>query len=144
MELGLSRSMCSILFVFLFVGLSSSAFIAVIECVAVFDNYADDVFGSHAGRNLGQAKNDCPVDFKSLDFTILTSQCKGPKFAPASCCKAFKEYACPYADAINDPTTDCAAVLFNYIRQMGHYPPGVFRAQCREGKNVKLSPGFFT
>ncbi|XP_044468018.1 GPI-anchored protein LLG1-like [Mangifera indica] len=128
MELGLSRSMCSILFVFLFVGLSSSAFIA------------DDVFGSHGGRNLGQAKKDCPVDFKSLDFTILTSQCKGPKFAPASCCKAFKEYACPYADAINDPTTDCAAVLFNYIWRVGHYPPGVFRAQCHKGDKVISCP----
>ncbi|XP_044478088.1 GPI-anchored protein LLG1-like [Mangifera indica] len=62
--------------------------------------------------------------FKSLDFTILTSQCKGPNFAAASCCKAFKEYACHYADAINDSTTDCATVLFNYIREMGYYHPG--------------------
>ncbi|XP_044478082.1 GPI-anchored protein LLG1-like [Mangifera indica] len=108
MELGLSGSTCSILFVFLFVGLSSSAF------------SAGDVFGG----NLGQAKNDCTVDLKSLDFTILTSQCKGPNFAAASCCKAFKEYACHCADAINDSTTDCATVLFNYIRQMGHYHPG--------------------
>ncbi|XP_044472747.1 GPI-anchored protein LLG1-like [Mangifera indica] len=122
--MGLSKSFSSILFVFLFVGLSSSAFLS------------DDVFGSHAatGRNLLQAKKACPVNFEFQNYTIITSQCKGPDYPANSCCNAFKEFACPFADEINDLTTDCASTMFSYINLHGKYPPGLFAAECREDK----------
>lgn len=120
----------SILFLFILVGLSSSAYIS------------DDVFESHAatGRNLLQAKKACPVNFEFLNYTVITSQCKGPKFPPDACCKALKEFACPYADEINDLTTDCASTMFSYINLYGKYPPGLFASECREGKEGLACP----
>lgn len=76
----------------------------------------------------------CPVNFEFLNYTIITSKCKGPQFPPDKCCSAFKEFACPYADQINDLTTDCATTMFSYINLYGKYPPGLFASECREGK----------
>jgi hypothetical protein len=53
---------------------------------------------------------------------------------PMPCCNALKEFACPYADAINDVTTNCADTMFSYINIYGGYPPGLFANMCREGK----------
>ncbi|GLT54105.1 hypothetical protein SLA2020_273330 [Shorea laevis] len=75
----------------------------------------------------------CSVEFEFKNYTIITSRCKGPKFPPVACCNSFKDFACPYADAINDMTTDCAITMFNYINLHGHYPPGLFANMCREG-----------
>ncbi|KAK0601454.1 hypothetical protein LWI29_024412 [Acer saccharum] len=121
----LKHRFSSILFFFLLVGLSSSTFIS------------DDIFESHAGtgRNLLQAKKACPVNFEFLNYTIITSKCKGPKFPPVQCCNAFKDFACPYADEINDLTTDCASTMFSYINLYGKYPPGLFASECRGDKN---------
>lgn len=82
----------------------------------------------------------CPVNFEFLNYTIITSQCKGPQFAANSCCSAFKEFACPYAEEINDLTTDCASTMFSYINLYGRYPPGLFAAECREGKEGLACP----
>ncbi|XP_039002526.1 GPI-anchored protein LLG1-like [Hibiscus syriacus] len=97
---------------------------------------SDGVFSSFTstGRNLLQAKKACPVNFEFLNYTIITSRCKGPKFAPQSCCSAFKDFACPYAEQINYLTTDCASTMFSYINLYGKYPPGLFASECREGK----------
>ncbi|KAK8483667.1 hypothetical protein V6N13_141296 [Hibiscus sabdariffa] len=97
---------------------------------------SDGVFSSFTstGRNLLQAKKACPVNFEFLNYTIITSRCKGPKFPPDSCCSAFKDFACPYAEQINDLTTDCASTMFSYINLYGRYPPGLFASECREGK----------
>ncbi|XP_039030113.1 GPI-anchored protein LLG1-like [Hibiscus syriacus] len=76
----------------------------------------------------------CPVNFEFLNYTIITSRCKGPKFPPGSCCSAFKDFACPCAEQINDLTTDCASTMFSYINLYGKYPPGLFASECREGK----------
>jgi hypothetical protein len=75
----------------------------------------------------------CSADFQFKNYTILTSQCKGPKFLPAGCCNGFKDFACPYADDINDMTNDCAITMFNYINLYGRYPPGLFANICTEG-----------
>ncbi|KAK0602176.1 hypothetical protein LWI29_031085 [Acer saccharum] len=77
----------------------------------------------------------CPVNFEFLNYTIITSKCKGPKFPAEQCCNALKDFACPYADEINDLTTDCALTMFSYINLYGKYPPGLFASECREGKN---------
>ncbi|XP_048235162.1 GPI-anchored protein LLG1-like isoform X2 [Ricinus communis] len=76
----------------------------------------------------------CPVNFEFQNYTVITSQCKGPKYAPETCCAAFKEFACPFADVLNDLTNDCASTMFSYINLYGKYPPGLFASECREGK----------
>ena len=76
----------------------------------------------------------CSVNFEFLNYTIITSKCKGPQYPPKECCGAFKEFACPYADVINDLTNECASTMFSYINLYGKYPPGLFASECREGK----------
>lgn len=77
----------------------------------------------------------CTVDFEHQNYTILTSQCKGPQYPPKLCCEAFKQFACPFSEDINDLTTDCSAVMFSYINIYGKYPPGLFANECKEGKD---------
>jgi hypothetical protein len=76
----------------------------------------------------------CPVNFEFLNYTVITSKCKGPQYPAVACCAAFTEFACPYADDINDLTNDCASTMFSYINLYGKYPPGLFASECREGK----------
>uniref|UniRef100_A0A803QA55 CRAL-TRIO domain-containing protein n=1 Tax=Cannabis sativa TaxID=3483 RepID=A0A803QA55_CANSA len=97
---------------------------------------ADSIFDFHAssGRNLLQAKQGCPVNFEFMNYTIITSQCKGPHYPAKQCCESFKEFACPYADMINELKNDCASTMFSYINLYGRYPPGLFSSECREGK----------
>ncbi|KAK9152285.1 hypothetical protein Syun_010594 [Stephania yunnanensis] len=101
---------------------------------------AGDVFEAHGpvalpvGRALLQTKKACPVNFEYLNYTIITSQCKGPKYPPNLCCGALKEFACPYAAQLNDVSNDCASTMFSYINLYGKYPPGLFASECREGK----------
>ncbi|WVZ03823.1 hypothetical protein V8G54_024629 [Vigna mungo] len=66
----------------------------------------------------------CKVDFENQNYTVLTSQCKGPQYPP-------KQFACPFADDINDLSTNCADVMFSYINIYGKYPPGLFANQCK-------------
>ena len=95
-----------------------------------------DEFKSHpaTSRALLAAKKPCKIDFASKDYTIITSRCKGPKYQAKACCSAFKDFACPYVDAISDETTLCAADMFCYIDIYGRYPPGIFANICKEGK----------
>ncbi|XP_059443185.1 GPI-anchored protein LLG1 [Corylus avellana] len=97
---------------------------------------SDSIFGSHAssGRNLLQARKACTVNFEFLNYTIITSKCKGPQYLAVPCCAAFLEFACPYADVLNDLTNDCASTMFSYINLYGRYPAGLFASECRGGK----------
>ncbi|OAY68873.1 GPI-anchored protein LORELEI [Ananas comosus] len=101
-----------------------------------------DVFQSHGstGRSLLQAKKSCPVNFEFLNYTIITSKCKGPQYPASLCCSAFKEFACPYSNELNDGTNDCASTMFSYINLYGKYPPGLFASECREGKEGLSCP----
>ncbi|KAI4307541.1 hypothetical protein L6164_030717 [Bauhinia variegata] len=103
---------------------------------------SDTVFGSrqHVGRNLLRAKKACPVNFEFLNYTIITGKCKGPQYPPKICCSAFKEFACPYADVLNDLSNDCASTMFSYINLYGKYPPGLFASVCREEKQGLKCP----
>lgn len=74
------------------------------------------------------------MNFENQNYTIVTSKCKGPNYPPKICCDAFKEFACPFAEAISDLKTDCSSTMFSYINIYGKYPPGLFSSQCREGK----------
>ncbi|KAJ1699823.1 hypothetical protein LUZ63_008335 [Rhynchospora breviuscula] len=103
--------------------------------LAVPSFISDDVFKMPgSGRSLLQAKTSCSVNFEFLNYTIITSKCKGPQYPATLCCAAFKEFACPYADQLNDGTNDCASTMFSYINLYGKYPPGLFASECREGK----------
>ncbi|CAN8252976.1 unnamed protein product [Cochlearia groenlandica] len=104
---------------------------------------SDGVLESHSlviGRNLLQTKKACPVNFEVMNYTVITSQCKGPKYPPKECCAAFKVFACPYAHEISDLSTDCATIMFNYINIHGKYPPGIFASYCKEGKEGLKCP----
>nr|XP_023912458.1 GPI-anchored protein LLG1-like [Quercus suber] len=98
---------------------------------------SDEIFESRdesTGRVLLQAKKACTENFENKNYSILTDRCKGPQYPPVVCCNALKDFACPFADAINDLTTDCASTMFSYINLYGKYPPGLFANLCREGK----------
>ena len=97
---------------------------------------SDSIFESRAStaRTLLQTTKGCPVNFEFLNYTIITSQCKGPQYPPDRCCGSFKEFACPYADVLNDLTNDCASTMFSYINLYGKYPPGLFANECRDSK----------
>ncbi|KAL3509383.1 hypothetical protein ACH5RR_028784 [Cinchona calisaya] len=85
------------------------------------------------GRTLLQAKASCSINFETQNYTIITSQCKGPNYAPKLCCDAFKEFACPFAEQVNDLKNDCATTMFSYINLYGKYPPGLFANICKDG-----------
>ncbi|KAJ6798221.1 GPI-anchored protein LLG1-like [Iris pallida] len=111
---------------------------ALLVGVAASATFISDGVFQHQGsigRSLLQTKKSCPVNFEFANYTIITSKCKGPKYPADMCCSALKEFACPYADDINDGTNDCASTMFSYINLYGKYPPGLFSSECREGKN---------
>lgn len=76
----------------------------------------------------------CPVNFEFMNYTIITSRCKGPRYPADLCCGAFKDFACPYADDLNDLTNECSSTMFSYINLYGKYPPGLFASLCRDDK----------
>ncbi|ESW04657.1 hypothetical protein PHAVU_011G114300 [Phaseolus vulgaris] len=123
--MGSNTFFSSILYCFLLATLASAAPLI-----------SDDIFesGASTGRALLQAKKACAVDFENQNYTVLTSQCKGPQYPPKVCCEAFKQFACPFADEINDLTTNCAEVMFSYINIYGKYPPGLFANECKGGE----------
>ncbi|XP_009794220.1 GPI-anchored protein LLG1-like [Nicotiana sylvestris] len=86
------------------------------------------------GRALLQQQGNCPVDFEKENYTIVTSQCKGPHYNETLCCNAFKQLACNHMDEINDVQNGCATIMFNYINLYGKYPPGLFANMCKEDK----------
>ncbi|KAJ6753279.1 GPI-ANCHORED PROTEIN LLG1-RELATED-RELATED [Salix purpurea] len=127
--MGLNRYFTFVFFVGVLTGLfASPSFASTFISDGVFESYAS------LGRNLLQTKKACPVNFEFLNYTIITSQCKGPLYLPGRCCGAFKDFACPYADVLNDLTNDCASIMFSYINLYGKYPPGLFANECKEGK----------
>ncbi|OVA01382.1 hypothetical protein BVC80_437g3 [Macleaya cordata] len=115
---------------FILMGFSTSSFIP------------DDIFESHGStaRTLLQAKKTCPVNFESQNYTIITSQCKGPQYSPKLCCTAFTEFACPFLDDLKDLSNDCATTMFSYINLYGKYPPGLFANECKGDKEGLICP----
>ncbi|KAL5723891.1 hypothetical protein ACHQM5_007229 [Ranunculus cassubicifolius] len=89
---------------------------------------------SHKNNQRRKQNNSCSVNFEFLNYTVITSKCKGPQYPPKLCCDAFKQFACPYADEINDMKSECASTMFSYINLYGKYPPGLFASECREDK----------
>eukprot|EP00250_Pteridium_aquilinum_P007137 c16920_g1_i1 orf=318-857(+) len=81
-------------------------------------------------RHLLQVLTPCSINFQVQNYTIITSECKGPSYAQNACCTAFVKFACPFASEINDNTTDCANNMFTYISIYGRYPAGLFANEC--------------
>ncbi|KAF3539434.1 hypothetical protein F2Q69_00019501 [Brassica cretica] len=77
---------------------------------------------------------ECSLNLEFMNYTVITSQCKGPKFPVKECCSSFLEFACPYAEQLNDLSTDCASTMFSYINIYGKYPAGLFSSQCKGDK----------
>ncbi|GLT83773.1 hypothetical protein SLE2022_020440 [Rubroshorea leprosula] len=123
---------CFLAVIFLFMGLSVSS--SSSSASSISDAVLKSYISSAKSRTLLQAPKECPVNFEVLNYTIITSKCKGPTYPASSCCAALKEFACPYTDQINDLSNNCATTMFSYISQNGHYPPGLFSSVCKEGK----------
>ncbi|KAD5960336.1 hypothetical protein E3N88_11808 [Mikania micrantha] len=85
-------------------------------------------------RTLLQQKQSCPVNFENENYTIITSQCKGPVYKRDLCCDSFLEIACRHWEHVNDEKTNCASTLFSYINLYGKYPPGLFASMCKGTK----------
>ncbi|KAG7022917.1 GPI-anchored protein LLG1, partial [Cucurbita argyrosperma subsp. argyrosperma] len=98
--------------------------------------FADEALkaGKPTGRSLLQAQKECTVDMEAQNYTILTSQCKGPKYPPKVCCHALLEFCCSFVEELNDRTNNCATTMFSYINLYGQYPPGLFANQCKGGE----------
>ncbi|XP_022976292.1 GPI-anchored protein LLG1-like [Cucurbita maxima] len=124
-----NRSFCNFSMLLLF-------FISLLFSTSSSTSISGDVFESKVliGRSLLQARKACPVNFEFLNYTIITSKCKGPRYPPKQCCPALTEFACPYAKDLNDLTNDCASTMFSYINLYGKYPPGLFSSECKGGK----------
>lgn len=69
-----------------------------------------------------------------MNYTVITSQCKGPNYTPERCCTPLKQLLCPIKDQVNDLKSNCADVFFSYVNLYGKYPPGLFAALCKEGE----------
>ncbi|XP_058113064.1 GPI-anchored protein LLG1-like [Magnolia sinica] len=107
--------------------------------LAYSTTFMSDVLFDSVGstrRSLLQVKTPCPIDFEHMNYTVITSQCKAPDYVPELCCKAFKTFACPYADELSDVRNECATNMFSYINLHGNNNlSGVFSSYCREGKD---------
>ncbi|GER42415.1 forms aploid and binucleate cells 3 [Striga asiatica] len=122
--MGSSRALLHLIFFFLVLCSTSSSYIS------------NEVLEPHGsiGRSILQQKSTCPVDFENMNYTVITSQCKGPNYTPERCCNPLKELVCPIKDQFNDLKTNCADTFFSYINLYGKYPPGLFAALCKEGE----------
>ncbi|KAL3632287.1 hypothetical protein CASFOL_025271 [Castilleja foliolosa] len=105
-------------------------------CFASANYISYEVLEPHrlVGRALLQQKSTCTVDFENMNYTVITSQCKGPNYTPERCCEPLKQLVCPIKDEFNDLKTNCADTFFSYVNLYGKYPPGLFAALCKEGE----------
>ena len=92
------------------------------------------------GRSLLQTRTNCAINFEFMNYTIITSKCKGPRYPVKECCESLTEFACPYTESINDATNDCASIMFSYINLYGKYPPGLFANECKGDKKGLVCP----
>ncbi|CAI0461006.1 unnamed protein product [Linum tenue] len=104
---------CVAYLIFPHFGFAYSSFISN----GVFDG--DQFTRGGPNRDLLQLKKACNVSFQDMDYTILTTQCKGPLYPKDQCCNALKLFACPYTNEINDASTNCAQTMFSYINLQG-------------------------
>ncbi|ESQ45781.1 hypothetical protein EUTSA_v10011146mg [Eutrema salsugineum] len=78
---------------------------------------------SVTGRSLLHAKKKCEVNFEYMNYMAMTKRCKSLAFPAKECCSAFKEFACPYANQINDMNNDCAKTMCKEMKDGLFCPP---------------------
>ncbi|XP_008796546.1 GPI-anchored protein LLG1-like [Phoenix dactylifera] len=124
------------------VSLRAVLFMLLVGLATASTFISDAVFQYHGstGRSLLQTKSNCPVNFEFQNYTVVTSKCKGPHYAVNLCCAAFKEFACPFAEQLNDVSNNCASDLFSYLNVHGKYPPGLFASECHDTKEGLTCP----
>ena len=86
---------------------------------------------------------ECPIDFASMNYTSITSVCNGTDPNTTLCCTSFVDFACPYADYLNNDATNCATNLFSYLNMAGNYPAALFSSLCQgnaEGLPCPVAP----
>ncbi|KAL0320338.1 UNVERIFIED_CONTAM: GPI-anchored protein LLG1 [Sesamum radiatum] len=66
----------------------------------------------------------CTVDFEHMNYTVITSQCKGPNYAVERCCPPLKQLLCPVHEQFNDARTNCPETFFSYVNLYGKYRRG--------------------
>ncbi|CAH9064039.1 unnamed protein product [Cuscuta epithymum] len=105
--------------------------------IAAFSTTAlsDGISGSQyvTGRSLLQIPKECPISFEFKNYTIISSQCKGPNYPAKQCCDAFVEFACPFVQYLNN-FTECSKSMFDYLNLKAHYPTGLFSSLCKGDK----------
>ncbi|QHN77793.1 uncharacterized protein LOC107619229 isoform X2 [Arachis ipaensis] len=74
-----------------------------------------------SSKKTKKKREGCFVNFEFANHTIITSKCKGPNYPPKECYGAFKEFACPYADVLNDLQND----IYLRIQERTGLIPGV-------------------
>lgn len=85
-------------------------------------------------RHLLQTVQQCPVDFASQNYTIVTSVCNATDINKTACCEAFVIFACPFAQYINDQSNNCDTTMFSYLSAAGNYPTQLFET-CQGDEN---------
>ncbi|KAL8237573.1 hypothetical protein R6Q59_018654 [Mikania micrantha] len=121
-------------------------FLLLLYCISTSSSspfsISDGIFTSEAsiGRNLLQNTKTCNLNFEMMNYTIITSRCKGPQYNATSCCDAFKVFACPNAVYLNDSSNDCTSKMFDYIYFYGNYTRGLFATLCRDDKVGLICP----
>nr|XP_043612420.1 GPI-anchored protein LLG1-like [Erigeron canadensis] len=123
----------SFLFLFCFF-ISSTCFSSpLLISDGVFFSSSADSFYSSFGRALLEKKKACPEDFKNMNYTVITSQCKEP-YDNKTCCDAFKHFTCPYVSELNDDEYDCADTLYKYLRR--NFTQGFFAKACNSSRTA--------
>ncbi|CAM6095507.1 unnamed protein product [Calypogeia fissa] len=101
----------------------------------------EDIAAGRAGsRGLLQSGTvgDCPYDFSTMDYSTVTSVCKGPSYDASVCCAPFTKLACNYKPQINDFNSLCPIYFMSYLNVAGSYPDGVFvgDGRCNSGNSL--------
>uniref|UniRef100_K3YDH5 GPI-anchored protein LLG1-like domain-containing protein n=1 Tax=Setaria italica TaxID=4555 RepID=K3YDH5_SETIT len=80
-------------------------------------------------RKLTSGAADSPVRFEhARGIGSVIRSCRG------RCCGAFKAFACPYSDLLNDNAENgCASDMFFEINVRGRLHPSLFSQLCVEG-----------
>ncbi|KAL0340548.1 UNVERIFIED_CONTAM: GPI-anchored protein LLG1, partial [Sesamum radiatum] len=89
---------------------------------------------SVVGRSLRQQPQKTCKAVENLNYSLLTSQCKGPNYTVQRCCVPLKQLICPILHQFNDLSTPCAEMFFCNANYLGRFPLGLFSRLCIEGK----------
>ncbi|RAL37816.1 hypothetical protein DM860_000510 [Cuscuta australis] len=98
--------------------------------LSAFPTAFSEGISSSTGRSLLQIPKECPISFEFKNYTIITSQCRGPHYPPKQCCDAFVRFACPFAPYLNN-FTECSKSMFDYLNLRAQYPTGLFSSLCK-------------